>query len=111
MIMRYFRFRCVQLNDDHVDWGLSWWLTEYGPSGYPNRVIYLYESGIRLRYEEGHYEDEFGAILLMTLEEIIGGGDEEVTKDQFESEWRTGPWLNDEAWAGGSARRKKPRKP
>lgn len=95
--MRYFRFRCVRADDDHPEWGLSWWLTEYSPSGYPRRVIYLFDSGVRLRYQEGHNSDEYGGILLMTLEEIMGGGDEEIAKEVFEVEWHKGPWFNDAA--------------
>ena len=93
--MRYLKYRWNEdRGDEHSDWGCSWWYFEVGENGYPVRQIEVYDSGIRLRYDHEHLEDEFGGLGCTNVNEFDRSADEELSAAEFETEWERGPWHN-----------------
>ena len=48
--------------DDHASWGTSVWFFEVGEDGFPTRQLEDYQSGIAIRYDATHLNDEFGRL-------------------------------------------------
>lgn len=101
--MRYFRVRWDEdpgLEQSH--WGGSWWIFEVGADGYCTSQIELEDTGPRLRYGEGHIDDEFGMLMdqPLTQNDLRAAAAppfsdlKEITAGEFESVWATGPWSN-----------------
>jgi hypothetical protein len=104
--MRYFKYRWVWApgDDGEGEWGDSWWYTEFGPKDTITRQIMLYDNGFRLRYGPENYGDEYGELLWdVSLHECETPPGTEISREELEAVWETGPWTNDPP-AQGKAR-------
>jgi hypothetical protein len=54
--------------DEHADWGTSVWFFEVGEDDFPVRQLEAYESGVTLKYDAAHPEDEFGGLSMAPLD-------------------------------------------
>jgi hypothetical protein len=72
--------------DEHDTWGTSWWYFEVDNKGCIVRQIEQYESGMRLRYDEQHPEDEFGQLAEKPLDLSVPGYSA-ISSQDFEAIW------------------------
>lgn len=94
--MRYAKYRWNETRgDEHSDWGASWWLFEFDVDGTILRQVELYDRGVRTRYSQQHQEDEFGRMTYGSIHDFDREPDHRLSADEFEAEWRTGPWVNE----------------
>lgn len=87
-MVRYFRRRWDETRgDDHADWGTSEWYFEVGDDGWVTRQAEVYETGLTLRYDSVHGEDEFGGLAAdaLVLDEFTPY---EISRDDFELVWQ-----------------------
>jgi hypothetical protein len=94
--MRYFKAYWDESRGDEFDsWGRSWWYFETDDTGNVLRQIEKFESGVILRYDESHIEDQYGGLAEKPLViEEIGMGGSSMTEAEFEQEWTAGGALN-----------------
>lgn len=83
--------------DEYADWGGSWWYFEISDDGFPSRQVEEYDGGIRLRYSSEHREDRFGGLSYGHESEMDRSADAVLSAEEFDAEWRRGPWYNDPA--------------
>jgi hypothetical protein len=96
-------FKIVDEGNRSTEWGgdPTYWL-EVNDDGHAERQIEQYPNGNVISYDRMHDQDEFGALAIMVVD-----GDEtfwrsyEITKDEFENEWRTHLPLNRSIPAAG----------
>ena len=91
--MRYFKITDEGI---HKDWGgtPTYWL-EVNESGDAERQIEKYPNGNIISYDKAHPEDIHGALSVMVLDGDLGFWvSYEITKDEFEYEWRIHSPLN-----------------
>jgi len=74
--------------DAHDAWGTSWWYFEVDDQGRVLRQIEQYESGVQLRYDEQHAEDEFGGLAQVPLD-LSAPLYSPVASQDFEAIWQT----------------------
>ena len=91
--MRYFKFN----DEGNHDWGgeaTYWW--EINDARYVERELATYPNGNVLSYDSDHDLDEYGGLSTIVVE----GDNEawllpyEISKDEFEREWRTHTPMN-----------------
>lgn len=69
------------------DWGTSTYFFETNQSGDVLRQLEVYENGLRLKYTPEYLQDNYGGLseVPLNIEEFK---EFEITKDEFEDEWR-----------------------
>jgi hypothetical protein len=93
--MRYLKYRWAEHRaDERADWGGSWWYFEVDSDGYPLRQVERYDNGIGLRYSSDHPDDDFGALGQGRVADWDRLADQEISAEDFEAAWRSGPWYN-----------------
>ena len=94
--MRYTKFRWDEdRGDQFAAWGGSWWYFETGPDGYVTRQVEVYDSGVRLRYDADHRDDEFGGLSQGHESKLDRSADQELSAAEFQAVWVQGPWHNE----------------
>ena len=85
--MRYFKRTWDESRgDEHDSWGASTWYFEVGDDGHPVRQLEIYDGGTILKYEEGHLDDEFGALGDQSLD-FGEFAPFEIAAREFETAW------------------------
>jgi hypothetical protein len=106
--MRYFRRTDEGHHARGVNWGgdPTYWL-EVNERGDAERELQVYPNGNVLRYDRAHPRDEYGGLAVMVVD-----GDEvvwvayEVTREEFEEQWRAHAPPNRGAEPDGGATRR-----
>ena len=85
--LRYFERSWDESRGDEYDsWGRSTWYLEVGDDGYPARQLERYESGVVLKYDGDHPDDEFGGLGDQSLD-LDEFADHEIDRLTFENVW------------------------
>jgi hypothetical protein len=85
--------------DEHNSWGPSTWYFEVGDDGYPVRQLERYESGVILKYDDAHLDDEFGGVGDQALD-IEEFAEFEIDRAAFETVWSSSSAKNRPVGAG-----------
>jgi hypothetical protein len=87
--MRYFRYRWNEnRGDKFADWGFITFYHEIDEDFYATRHLEIYDNGNVLKYDDEHWDDEFGMLADQSLEDALEDSDTiEISQAEFEEIW------------------------